>query len=83
MLPTILTLINGAVSVLGAFSGNAKVAQATPYITEAAGVITSLAPLVQSYANGQEVTAEDVRVALAGKDAALAAFDQAIKDAGG
>jgi len=82
-LSTVLPLISGAVEVLGQFSGNAKVAKATPYVTEAVGVITSLAPVLQSYADGHDVTTDDVREALAGKDKALADFDEAIKAAGG
>ena len=85
MLPlaTILPLISGAVQILTQFNGSAKVAAVTPYVAEAVGVITSLAPILQGYANGTEVTEDDVRAALAGKDKALAELDEAIKAAGG
>jgi hypothetical protein len=78
-LTTVLPLINGAISILGQFGGvSSTVAKATPVITEAVGVITSLSPLLDSFSKGQTVTADDVRAALAGKDAALAEFDKVI-----
>lgn len=77
---TVLTLIQGAMSVLTAFRGTAATAKITTTVTEAIGTISALTPLLQSFGNGNEVTPEDVRAALAGKDAALAAFDKAIAD---
>jgi hypothetical protein len=82
-LTTVLPLVSGAIQILQQFNGNAQVAKVTPYVTEAIGVVTSLSPLLQSYAAGTEVTPDDVRAALAGKDKALAEFDEAIKAAGG
>ena len=78
---TILSLISTAVDVVKSFNGSAAVAKATGYVQEAVGVISALTPLVQQFGNGKEVTLEDVRAALAGKDAALATLDEAIAKA--
>lgn len=78
---TIMTLLAGAIEVVGAFKGSAQVAKTTGYIQEALGTIAALTPLVQAFGSGTEVTLEDARVALAGKDAALAALDKAIAEA--
>jgi len=75
---TILQLIAGAVQVVQSFDGDAKVAKATGYVTEAVGTIAALTPLVQQWASGVEVTLEDARAALAGKDGALARLDDII-----
>lgn len=51
---------------------------------EAAAVMTALIPLIQQHVSGaKEVTAEDVRLALAGKDAALKRLDDEIARQGG
>lgn len=48
-------------------------------ITDAMSVATALMPLIQQQINGQkEVTEDDVKRALAGKDAALERFDALI-----
>lgn len=48
-------------------------------ITDATSVLAALTPLIQQQLTGkQTVTDEDVRVALAGKDAALERFDALI-----
>lgn len=75
---TIVPLIQTALGVIGAFQGNAQTAKVTGQIQDAIGVVTALTPLVQQFTSGQEVTPEQVRAALAGKDAALAAFDAEI-----
>lgn len=86
-MPAILTavsLIQTALSVVGTFRGSPQLAKTTGYVQDAVLVIGALTPLVQQYANGQDVTPEDVRNALAGKDAALKQFDDLIeaKEAG-
>jgi len=78
-----LPIFNTALGVIGAFTGNAQAAKATGYVQDAVAVVTALTPLVQQFAGGQEVTQDQVRAALAGKDAALASFDAAIAAAGG
>ncbi len=83
VLLTVLPLINTALGILGQFKGSAVQAKATGYVQDAVGVINALTPLVNQFANGKEVTPEDVRVALAGKDQALADFDAEIKKHGG
>lgn len=79
----VLQLIQQAVGVYGAFKGTAAAAKLDAQVQDAASVITALTPLVQQFADGKEVTEDDVRAALAGKDQALAAFDAEIKRRGG
>lgn len=80
---TILPLIQSALGILGQFKGSAAQAKATGYIQDAVGVVTALTPLVQQFTGGKEVTQDDVRAALAGKDKALADLDAEIKKHGG
>lgn len=80
---SIIPLINSALAVVGAFKGSAVEAKAAGYVQDAVGVVNALTPLVQQFAEGKEVTEEDVRVALAGKDAALAQLDELIAKKGG
>lgn len=80
---SILPLIQSALSVIGSFKGSASLAKTTGYIQEAVGVVTALTPLVQQFGSGAEVTPDDVRAALAGKDKALAEFDELIAKKGG
>lgn len=75
---TILALIQGATSIVQTFSGDAKLAKTTAYVTEAVGTIAALTPLVEQWASGEEVTLEDARKALEGKDAALSKLDEII-----
>ena len=50
-------------------------------VTDALSVTNALMPLLQQQLNGKkEVTEEDVRLALAGKDAALDRFDALIAE---
>lgn len=77
---SILPMIQSALSVIGQFKGNATLAKTTGYIQDAVGVVTALTPLVQQFGQGKEVTADDVRAALADKDAALAEFDRLIAE---
>lgn len=82
-LPAIIGLIpvfQSALGVIGAFKGTAAQAKASGYVQDAIAVVTSLTPLVQSFGNGQEVTPEQVKEALAGKDAAIEEFDALIAE---
>ncbi len=80
---SILPLIQSAFDVIGSFRGTAAAASTASHVQEAIGVVNALTPLVTRFTSGEEVTADDVRVALAGKDSALAEFDKAIAAAGG
>lgn len=77
----ILAMIQGAISVIGAFKGSASSAKLNGQVQEAIGVIGALTPLVQNFGSGQEVTEDEMRAALTGRNAALAALDKAIADA--
>lgn len=74
----VLPLLQSAISTIAAFKGDAAAAKTTGYVQDAASVIAAVTPLVQSFANGNEVTPDDVKAALAGKDAALSEFDKLI-----
>ncbi len=74
----VTSAIQAALGIIGAFKGNAQVAKITAQVQDAVSVVTALTPIVQSFTSGQEFTLEDVRVALAGKDVALSAFDAEI-----
>lgn len=82
-MPAILTaisLIQTALSVVGSFKGSPQVAKTTGYVQDALSVVSALTPVVQQWGAGVEVTPEDVKAALAGKDAALAEFDKLIAE---
>lgn len=83
ILTVALPMIQTALTILGQFKGSAVEAKASGYVQDAVGVITALSPLIESFSNGTEVTEEDLRVALAGKDAAIAALDAMIAQKGG
>lgn len=78
MILTVLSMLTQALGVVGQFKGNAQVAKTTGYVQDAVQVVGALAPLVQQFGAGHEVTPDDVRAALAGKDAALKSFDELI-----
>ncbi len=75
---SILPLLNTALGVIGAFNGSAQLAKTTGYVQDAVSVVNALTPLVAQWGDGKDVTDEDVRNALAGKDAALKQFDDLI-----
>lgn len=81
----VLSMISQAIGVIGSFTGGAKTAKFSNAVQDAVSVVESLAPLVTQFGKGEEVTPEQVRAALAGKDAALAELDKLIaeKSAGG
>ena len=80
---SVIPLITGALDVIKMFNGNAQVAKATGYVQDAVGIVNALTPLVVQFGRGDEVTEDDVRNALAGKDQALADFNKAIAAASG
>lgn len=73
-----LPLLQSALNVFGAFKGSAVQAKADNAVQDAMAVIAAVSPLLQSFSAGQEVTPDQVKAALAGKNAALAAFDAEI-----
>lgn len=86
----ILGMINPALGVIGSIVGSfgsdnaeAKFEKVSGALKDAAGVVTALTPLLDQAANGEELTLEDARVALDGKDDARAAFDKLIAAKGG
>ena len=80
---SVVSMIQTALSVVGAFKGSPQVAKATGYVQDAVSVVNALTPLVNQFTAGREVTEDDVKAALAGKDAALATFDDLIHQKGG
>lgn len=80
---TLLPVLQSALNVFGAFEGSAAQAKASAAVQDAVGVIQAVVPLVQSFSAGTEVTEDQVREALAGKAAALAALDAEIARRGG
>lgn len=80
---SVVSMIQTALSVVGAFKGSPQVAKATGYVQDAVSVVNALTPLVNQFTAGHEVTEDDVKAALAGKDAALAVFDDLIHQKGG
>ncbi len=77
-LASIFPVLQSAIGVISSFSGNAQAAKVAAHVQDAVSVVTALTPLVQQFAGGQDVTEAQVRTALAGKDAALAALDAEI-----
>lgn len=81
---SVVSMISQAASVIGAFAGNSgasgAIAKVTGAVQDAVGVVKALSPLVEKFGAGEEVTPEDVKDALAGKDAALAEFDRLIAE---
>ena len=75
---SVLPMFQSALWIVSAFQGSAQVAKATGYFTDAVGVISAVTPLIQQFGAGKEVTADDVRAALAGMHTALSAFDDEI-----
>lgn len=60
------------------------IATAIALLTDAVAVANAVAPLVQQFTEtGKEPTDDEVRQALAGKDAALKRFDEIIAQKGG
>lgn len=82
---SVVSMISQATGIIGAFNGGAKAAKFSGAVQDAVSVVTALAPLVTQFGKGEDVTPEQVREALAGKDAALVEFDKLIaeKDRGG
>lgn len=85
---SVLGMINPAIGVIGSLIGSfagksdvsAKFDKISSQVQDAAGVVTALAPLVQQFADGNDVTPGEVRDALAGMDDRLAEFDRLIKE---
>lgn len=86
---TVLGMINPAIGVItslvGSLSGAGsqtaeKFGKVAGQVQDAFGVVKALTPLVEQFSNGNEVTPEEVRAALAGADTALNEFDRLIAE---
>lgn len=73
-----LPLLQSALGVIGAFKGTAQQARATGYVQDAVSLIGALYPLLEQFSKGADVTPEQVKAALAGKDEALKQLDDLI-----
>lgn len=73
-----VSMIQTALGVISAFKGSAQVAKVTSQVQDAIGVVNALTPLVTAFAGGKEVTADDVKIALAGMTHAVNEFDALI-----
>lgn len=67
----ILSLLQPAIDVYGAFKGTAAQARASSVVQDAMGVIQALTPLLTQFSSGTEVTLEDVRASLSGFDSKI------------
>lgn len=75
----LMPLIQSAAQVVTAFAGDDDDrARQDQKLADAFDVITSVAPLIETFTQGGNVTEADVREALDGYDDALAAFDAEI-----
>lgn len=72
----VLPLITAAVDTIQSFSGDDPQSDST--LQNAVEVLGQVFPLIETFANGDEVTQDDVREALAGYDTALSDFDAEI-----
>lgn len=79
----VMPLIKSAADTIAAFSGTDDQARESNAIQDAAEIIGAVAPLVDAFSRGVDVTPEDVREALIGMDQALASFDAEIARQGG
>jgi hypothetical protein len=74
----LMPLIQNAVQTISSFVGDDDQARNDTVISNAFEVITAVAPLIETFTSGGDVTAEDVKEALDGYDQALADFDAEI-----
>lgn len=77
---SVVSMIHSALDVVAKFQGGPELALVSGHVQDAVGVVNALTPLVTQYAAGKEITPEDVRTALAGKNSALAEFDRMIAE---
>ena len=74
-IPTVMPLIQSALGIIGAFKGSAQAAKITDGVQDALAVVAALTPLLTQWGSGTQVTADDVRTALAGLDTTLDDFE--------
>lgn len=77
---SVVNMISSAVGVIGSFTGGPAAAKVSGVVQDAVGVVKALTPLVEKFGAGEDVTSDDVKAALAGKDQALAEFDRLIAE---
>lgn len=84
VITSVMPLIKQAADTIAAFDGtDDQQARGDSTLQQALEVIGALAPLVDSFSRGMDVTPDDVRGALATMDDAQAAFDAEIAKQGG
>ena len=81
ILATLISLIQPALGVIGAFQGSATQARIATQIQDAMGVFNAVKPLIDQFTSGTEVTPEQVRAALDRFPDALAVLDAEIAKA--
>lgn len=74
----LMPLLKQAADTIAQFTGSAQQASKSNVIQDAVEVISAVAPLVESFGHGIEVTPDEVRASLMGMDKALADFDAEI-----
>lgn len=74
----LMPLIKSAAEAIQAFTGDEQQARSDNTVQDALEVIGAVAPLVDDFARGGQVTPEDARAALADMDPALREFDAEI-----
>lgn len=74
----LMPLIKAAAETVLSFTGDDDQARNDTTVSNAFDVITAVAPLIETFTNGGDVTEVDVKQALDGYDQALADFDAEI-----
>lgn len=75
---SLMPQLKRAADLIADFTGDAAEASRSNVIQDAVEVISAVAPLVESFGHGIDVTPDEVRVSLIGMDQALADFDAEI-----
>jgi hypothetical protein len=78
VLASVMPMLRSAIDIFESFSGSAAEAKLDDTIQSAADIVAAVVPLIDSLRNGEEITPDDVREALAGMDDALSLFDAEI-----
>lgn len=78
-----MPLIKRAADTIAQFTGTSEEARGNSVITDALEIIGTLAPIIDSFSRGSEVTLDQVRNSLAGMHEALSDLDEEIARQGG
>lgn len=76
VITSLIPVIQAAVDTIQSFSGDDPQSDST--LQNAVEVLGQVFPLIETFANGDEITQDDAREALAGYDTALSDFDAEI-----